>query len=201
MVRWKQLVWVGVAVALGGSGGLVARSISQSTAVASPRTSDPQVASPVRFIAVRHLANGRLPGGQTFTIVGERYRFQGRLYFSLAISINRPGEPPGGGGGASFNPAQSPGVLAFTFITANACPHSYAVVFGLLRAPSDVVLARRGDITAVLRHVSIPPVLHAHGVLVYARLSDAPNEVIVQRPDGKRQLDDKFHFGGRCLPG
>lgn len=202
-MRWKLLVWVclAVAVAFGGYGGLSARSMSHSTARAAQRQSDLLAHSPVRFIAVRQLAHGRLPGKQTFAITGERYRFQGRLYFSLAISINRPGEPPGGGGGAGFNPSQSPGVLAFTFITANTCPHTYAVVFGLLRARSDLVLARRGHHTTVLRHASIPAVLHANGVLVYGRLADAPNEVSVQRPDGKRLLDDKFQIGGRCLPG
>lgn len=155
----------------------------------------------MRFLAVRHLAHGTLPGRETFTITGERYRFQCRLYFSLAISINRPGAPPGGGGGGAFNPSQSPGVLAFTFVTANTCPHTYAVVFGLLRTPSGVVLARRGNRTTMLRHTAIPSVLHAHGVLVYARLADAPNEVIVQRRDGQRMLDTRFPLGGPCLPG
>jgi hypothetical protein len=155
----------------------------------------------MRFIAVRQLAHGTLPGRQTFTLTGERYRFQCRLYLTLAIAVNRPGTPPGGGGGASFNPVEEPGALASTYMTDGTCPHRYAVVFGLLRARSDVVLARRGHRTTVLRHTSIPAVLRAHGVLVYAVLADAPNQVIVKRPDGKRVLDQKFYVPRRCTPG
>jgi hypothetical protein len=197
----ELLVWLSLVVALVGFGSPAPRPMSQSTSLAAQRASALLAHSPVRFIAVRELVHGSLPGGQTFTISGERYRFQGRVYFSLAISIDRAGEPPGRGGGASFNPVQSPGVLAFTFITTGSCPHKYAVVFRLVRARSDVVLARRDHRTTVLRYAPIPAVLHAHGVLVHARLADAPDEVVVRRPDGKRVHDGKFQTGRRCLPG
>jgi hypothetical protein len=99
-----------------------------------------------------------------------------------------------------FNPSQSPpdgthspalpgslttrpGVLAFTFVTANVCPHRSSVIFGLLRAPADVVLARHGHHMTVLQHVSIPAALHARGVLVYAPLAGELNEVGVKRHD------------------
>jgi hypothetical protein len=121
--------------------------------------------------------------------IGERYRFEGRLYFSLADSINTPGTPPGGGG--SFNPSQSPAVLAWSD-DVSCAPHRYALVYGLLRAPSDSVRARQDHRTTVLRHASIPAVLHAGGVLVYASLASPPSELIVRRPDGKRVLDDKL---------
>ena len=152
------------------------------------------------WIAVRQLAHGTLPHRRTFTIIGERYRFQGRVYFSLAVSINRPGAPPGGGGGASFNPSESRGVLAFTFMT--VCGHHpYAVVFGLLRATTDKVVARRGHGTTVLPHVLIPGALHARGVLVYAPLAGPPSELIVRQPDGKRVLDQRFPSNGPCPGG
>ena len=192
-MRWKLLAWAGLVVVLGG---VSARSISQSTAGATQRTSA-RPASPIRWIAVRPLAHGTLPRRRTFTIIGERDRFQGRVYFTLAVSINRPGAPPGGGGGASFNPSQSRGVLAFTFMT--VCGrHPYAVVFGLLRATSDKVVARRGHGTTVLQHVLIPAALHACGVLVYAPLAGPPCELIVRHPDGTRVLDQKFPSNGPC---
>jgi hypothetical protein len=147
-----------------------------------------------RFFAVRQLAHGSLPRRRTFTVTGERYRFQGRVYFTLAVSINRPGAPPGGGGGGGFNPSESRGVLAFTFITVCGY-HPYAVVFGLLRATSDKVVAVRGPRASVLRHVLIPGVLHARGVLVYAPLAGPPSELVVRQPDGKRVLDQKFGNG------
>jgi hypothetical protein len=163
-------------------------------------TSHPGTGGPLRFFAVRPLAHGTLPRRRTFTITGERYRFQGRVYFTLAVSINRPGAPPGGGGGASFNPSQLRGVLAFTFMT--VCGHHpYAVVFGLLRSTSDTVVARRGRGTTVLHHVSLPGVLHARGVLVYAPLAGPPSELNVRQPDGKRVLDQKFSSIGPCPAG
>jgi hypothetical protein len=199
VVRWKLLVWVCVVAGLAGYGVSFARSTPHSNARALQDSSVRLAQSPIRWIAVRQLAHGRLPGRQTFTITGERYRFQGRVYLTLAISIDRPGEPPGGGGGGSFNPSQTPGMLAYTTIV-ECTPHPYAVVFGLLRAPSNIVVARVGNSRTVLRHVSIPAVLDAHGVLAYARLAGPPSEVTVQRPDGTRLLDNKFQ-GGSCSPG
>lgn len=198
-MRWKLLVSMCLIVGLGGYGASFARSTSIFHAHAAQGTSGRLGHSPIRWIAVRQLAHGRLPGRQTFTITGERYRFQGRVYVTLAISIDRPGEPPGGGGGGSFNPSQTPGVLAYTAIV-ECAPQPYAVVFGLLRAPSDIVVARVGNSRTVVHHVSIPAVLGAHGVLAYARLAGPPSEVTVQRPDGTRLLGDKLQ-GGRCSPG
>jgi hypothetical protein len=193
VTRWKLVAWVCVWVVLGG---LSARSISQSTARAAQRTAAQREQSPIRWIAVRQLAHGTLPGKQTYTIIGERYWFQRRVYFTLAISVDRPGLPPGGGGGGSFNPSQRRGIFAYTAF--GACvPHPYAVVFGLLRVTSDRVVVRHGSTTAVLHQIPIPAVLHAHGVLVYARLAGAPNEVIVKRPGGPPALDDKLQ-GERC---
>jgi hypothetical protein len=197
VVRWKLPAWVCLVVVLGGWS---ARSISQSTAGSAHRTAARPAESPIRWIAVRQLAHGTLPHRRTFTIIGERYRFQGRVYFSLAVSINRPGAPPGGGGGASFNPSQSRGVLPFTFMT--VCGHHpYAVVFGLLRATTDNVVARRGHGTTVLQHVLIPGALHARGVLVYAPLAGPPSELIVRQPDGKRVLDQRFPSNVPCPAG
>jgi hypothetical protein len=194
-VRWKLLSWVCLVAVLGG---LFARSTSQPAALARQRARSQTARSPIRWIAVRQLARGAPPGKQTYTITAERYRFRGRVYFTLAVSIDRPGLPPGGGGGGSFNPSQRPGLFVYTALVGCA-PRPYGVVFGLLRAPLNMVVARRGSKRTVLRHVSIPPVLHAHGVLAYARLGGPPSEVVVQRPDGARLLDDELH-GGRCSP-
>jgi hypothetical protein len=155
----------------------------------------PPPPAPLAERGIRQLVRGSLPGGQLFTIVGQRYRFGGRLYFSLNIAITRP---DGGGGG--FTPAQSPGVLAYT-ADVSCTPHRYAVVFGRLRAPSGQAIAREGRGRSVLRHASIPTVLHAHGVPVYGSLTRYPSEVTVIRPDGKRVPDDESPRTTRCLPG
>lgn len=191
MRRWKLLVLVCLLAGVGAYGASLVGPSSQAARAASPR--------PIRWIAVRDLAHGTLPGRQTFTIRGERYRFHGRVYLTLAISIDRPGTPPGGGGGASFNPSQIPGALAYTALVA-CSPRPYAVVFGLLRAPSDVVVVRHGKATTVLTHAPIPPALKAQGVLAYERLGGPPSELILRRPDGRRLRDDKLQ-AGRCSPG
>jgi hypothetical protein len=190
-ISWRGIVLIGVvATAL----------LCVAPAAAAHRASDPRARCPLRFLTVRQLASGRLPGRRTFTIVGERYRFQCRLYFSLADSENVPGEPPGSGGGGSFNPLESPGVLAWSY--GGLCgPHPSVLAYGLLRAPSDSVRVRVGHRTIVLRHASIPAVLHAGGVLVYASWAGWPSELIVRRPDGKRVLDEKLRTGlGNCPP-
>jgi hypothetical protein len=180
------------AVASAGSGATVGARLQ----AAEPSGPIPPPPIPLTGKGVRQLAYGSLPGGRSFTIVGRRYRFGGRSHFSLDIAITRRG---GGGGGASYIPAQSPGVLVYTADV--ACGrHAYAVVFGLLRAPSDKVIAREGHSRRVLKHVSIPAVLRAHGVLVYASLTRLPSELTVVRPDGKRVLDDKSP-NTRCFPG
>jgi hypothetical protein len=80
--------------------------------------------------------------------------------------------------------------------------HPNAVVFGLLRANTDKVIARRGHGTTVLQHVLIPGALHARGVLVYAPLAGPPSELIVRQPDGKRVvLDQRFPNNGPCPAG
>jgi hypothetical protein len=192
----RRISWRGIALI-----GVVATApLCVTSALAAHRASDSRTQCPMRFLAVRQLANGRLPGRRTFTIVGERYRFQCRLYFSLADSINVPGEPPGSGGGGGSNPSESPGVLAWSY--GGPCgPHPSVLVYGLLRAPSDSVRVREGHRTIVLRHAPIPAVLHAGGVLVYASMAGWPSELIVRRPDGKRVLDEKLRTGmGNCPP-
>jgi hypothetical protein len=164
---------------------------------AQPGLCLPAANSPVQFVpgGFRQLAHGTLPGQQTFTISGERYWFQDRLYFTLSIAINRPGVPDGTGG--SFDPSQPRGVLASTVVAACG-PARYAVVFGLLRARSDSVLALRDHRTTSLRHVSIPAALHAGGVLVYASLAGPPSELTVRQPNRKLALDEKFPTHNGC---
>jgi hypothetical protein len=157
-------------------------AITTSTSTIQHRGSNPAQAGRVRFLAVRRLASGELSAGQTFDIVGERYRWQGHVYFALSPRINLPNT-------GDITAAQN-GVLAWTY--SFGCPHPHGVlVAGLLRNPAATVVAREGNATTVLRHVLIPPVLHAGGgELVYAVLPRPPRELIVQQPDNWRVRTD-----------
>jgi hypothetical protein len=166
-------------------------STKPSASTAKRRGSHPARIGRVRFLAVQQLASGKLSGGETFDIGGELYRFQGRVYFAIYTSVNAPGAPPGGGGGGSFNPAQTPGVLAWE--DSFECPHPHGVlVDGLLRDQAAWVLARYGSATTALRQVHIPPVFGVVGDLVYAVLPRPPRELEVMRYDGHGFTNETF---------
>jgi hypothetical protein len=55
----------------------------QSLAGAAQRTAAQPARGSIRSIAVRPLAHGTLPGKQTYTIIGERYLFQQRVYLAI----------------------------------------------------------------------------------------------------------------------
>ncbi len=64
-------------------------------------------------------------------------------------------------------------------------PSEFAIVYGVLHAPRDVVLARTATGLVALAHVKIPAGLHAHGVLAYVALPSVPEELVVRTPAGK----------------
>ncbi len=66
-----------------------------------------------------------------------------------------------------------------------AGPAEFAILYGLLRKPRDVVLARTASGLVALRKVKIPKALHAGGALVYVALGSVPEEVLVRTPTGR----------------
>ena len=154
---------------------------------------------------VATLARASLPQGPSFTISGERYRKLGADHFKLELAVSNEGSEPliGGGGGQSFaseveapnasdgrfNPFGQPfgpGGLVFASQASSAClPQPYAIVYGLLREPSDSVLARVSGRLVPLREVSIPARLHAGGTLAYGAFSPLPSELLVRNASGK----------------
>jgi hypothetical protein len=206
--RWRWLrTAVPILVSVGVTAAVVAfaieihaQRVSRSSIKPSPsniehRRSQRARTGRVRLLTIRHLASGRLSGGDTFDIAAERYRWRGRVYFAINIATRA-------GAGGSFTPAQTRGVVVWEDMW--VCSHPRAVLlYGLLRASAASVRVRDGNATIVLRQVLIPPVLHAGGVLVYAVLSRPPREVIVQRPGpvGKRLFDDRLPSNERmCAP-
>jgi hypothetical protein len=70
-------------------------------------------------------------------------------------------------------------------MTTGCQPHEYTILFGLLRAPADTVLARSPGSLQPFQRVRIPAGLHVGGVLAYIPLSAVPSEVLVRTPAGK----------------
>jgi hypothetical protein len=141
--------------------------------------------NPLRFLpgGLGPIGHGRVPGGPSFSIVGEHYRFLGRDYFEMDIDTEE-----GGGGESPSGPARLLGWHHWM-----ACkPHEYAIVYGLLKTPRDVVLARSQGGLEPLRHVRIPPRFHAEGVLVYIVLPSMPTELVVRNPLGRTVFAEKL---------
>lgn len=138
---------------------------------------------------LRPIAHGRAPGGPAFSIIGEHYRWRGHKYFAIQIEVE------GGEGGGESESGQRPKVFSSSIWT--ACkPHPYAIVYGLLKAPRDGVLARYGGRLRTLRQVRIPASFHAGGRLVYAALPGVPGELLVRAPSGRTLISE--NLGGRA---
>lgn len=150
--------------------------------------------------AIRTIASGSLPQGPSFSIVGERsssFSISGerssgisRTHFDLSVEV---AAEEGAGGiisssgsliavGERPRPKSSP----FALQMKTGCqPHEYAILYGVLRAPTDTVLARSSGSLQPFQRVRIPASLHVRGVLAYIALPALPSEVLVRTPTGK----------------
>jgi hypothetical protein len=134
---------------------------------------------------IRPLVRGRVPGGPSFTIKGEAYRFVGHIKFALSVDINN-----GGGGGESLS-GKRPSV--FSWATFRGCqPHAYVILYGLLKDPADSVSARTAGTVQPLRRAAIPAHLHAGGALVYLAASTAPDELLVRDRSGRTVISESL---------
>ncbi|HEY7935204.1 MAG TPA: hypothetical protein VID48_15400 [Solirubrobacteraceae bacterium] len=143
---------------------------------------------PVKFLphGIRLLVHGALPTGGGFSIVAERYRFQGRIYFDLSAGLQRSvvrHEEFQSGGGSSFSPTQSTEFFPFSQMVA-CSRHPVILLWGLLRASSDTVLVGSGGKPHPLARVMIPADLDAGGELAYGLLKSA-STLIVKNSAGK----------------
>jgi hypothetical protein len=151
--------------------------------------------NPVKFApgGVVRLARGSFPSGQAFTIRAERYRKLGVARFEFKLE---GGEEELLGGG-HFETGDEDGFLpesrrvgpvprVFDPQTSGACkPQPYEIVYGLLKAPRDTVLARVSGKLVPLRKVAIPARLHAGGVLAYGVFSPLPTALLVRNARGR----------------
>jgi len=148
---------------------------------------------PVKYFpdGIVRLVHESPPQIPAFTIRGERYRKLGAVHFELKLEVSNE-ELLFGGGGEELIPEGRlmPGESErtrrmFTPRASSGCqPQPYAIVYGLLKARGDTVLARVSGQLVPLREVLIPARLHAGGVLVYGAFSPLPTELLVRDARG-----------------
>ena len=134
---------------------------------------------------IRTIVKDKAPGGAVFSIIGERYSFLGGIHFALKVEIKN------GGGGSESASGQKPNVLS-TALWTGCQPQPYAIVYGLLKAPRDTVLARVSGTLHTLRHAALPASLHTKGVLVYLAAPAIPSELIIRSPGGQTIITEKY---------
>jgi len=172
-----------------------------------PRTAECVKQSRERLRGViRTIASGSLPQGPSFSISGERSTSISATRFELRVEVAPEEEGgdliSGAGGialiGSSVGGSPTPKSSPFALQMTTGCqPHEYTILFGLLRAPADTVLARSSGSLQSFQRVRIPAGLHAHGVLAYIPLAAVPSEVLVRNPTGKTVLTENLAHRAR----
>jgi hypothetical protein len=139
------------------------------------------------------LATGTAPGGQSFTIQASIFHFGRHTSFNLELPVR--GTPDGiseeviGGG---------PKPKAFPWAVASECaPHEFSIVYGVLAAPGDSVLARTAEGLVPLTKVPIAANLHSGGPLLYGAFSTLPSELVVRRSDGSTLYSESLAARGK----
>ncbi|HSZ12543.1 MAG TPA: hypothetical protein VK790_00725 [Solirubrobacteraceae bacterium] len=150
--------------------------------------------NPKKFLrdGIVRLIHEAAPQAPAFTIRAESYRELGVPYFELSLEREGEGETLFGENGANAIEQaleQPPGLRGrlpvFKAQAAAGCkPQPYVILYGLLRAPRDTVLALVSGKLVPLRTVAIPAHLHAHGMLAYGVFSPLPTEVVIHNARG-----------------
>jgi hypothetical protein len=125
------------------------------------------------------LVSGQAPGGLRFTIQGVLVAFgQAQRAFNLSATL-------GAGGTHGEDSAESRLPKSFDWSLASECaPHPAALIYGILAAPGDSVLARTPEGLVPLAKLELAANLGADGPLVYGAFAAIPSELIVRRADG-----------------
>jgi hypothetical protein len=147
---------------------------------------------------VKHFPGGNVllvhespPQIPAFTIRGEHFRKLGTEHFELKFRISNEEHLFGGGGegaggfAGSLSMPEGSGRALEPMASSGCQPQPYAIIYGLLEAPHDTVLARVSGDLVPLRTVTIPAREHAGGVLVYGAFSPLPTELIIRNASGK----------------
>lgn len=143
---------------------------------------------------VQTLVRERVPGGH-LSIIAEGYKYRGKVYFNLAHQsepLYRRVKPWGGrGGGPSLEMAAS-GIAQIDVSYGCVGRYSYALAYGLLYNPGNIVTARTRGETIKFSKVTIPARFHSRGVLVYALLGHGPVQVLTRTPEGRILREEQY---------
>lgn len=171
------------------------RTIKLSPKTACPKNL-PKPPKPPEFLpGGGTIVVGHVPHGPHFMIISERTRFMGHIESRFSVIVAQE-EPDGqfGDENSKINISSAhrrPNVIQIH--TETGCqPAEYAIVYGLLTAPNDTVLARTATGLKPMHRVVIPKILHLHGVLAYIALSGFPTEILVRTPAGKTVFTEKL---------
>jgi hypothetical protein len=163
--------------------------------------------SPVHFLpgGIRTLIHAQTSQSIGYEIVGERYRFQGHVVFSLEAGTlflhPKRGAPPYGPS-ASFNPAETPGPTAVqsTLLCTKNTPQQ--LIFGLVRPPGARVQVESNGRSRYVMLVAIPATLHTQG-RVFATLTTGATTVITRSSTGATLRSESLpaFSAGNCPAG
>jgi hypothetical protein len=152
---------------------------------------------PLKFLpgGRRTLVHSRLPGGAAFTIAAQRYRFLGKVTLQLNAQVASEGTGSSatsvafthGTGGHPFLGPKGRSTFAPEF-QSGCLPAAYTIVYGILKRPADIVLARSGSGLIALHKQAMPASLHAGGVLVWGAFVPPPTELVLRATPSKRIL-------------
>ena len=193
---------VGMGLGLSLSVCLLALGCGASHRPGSARTSAGFRSEPVQFLpgGVQTLARGRLAGTAGYSVRAERYRFQHRTHFNLAVSVNEIG---GGSQGTNFTPEPS---KPLAWSTEQGCSPSasiWTVLFGVLADPRDRAYAFTAHGRYRLRTAVIPQRFGATGVAAYVAPLEQPIRILVTTARGTTLMSEKLEPvpNEHCQPG
>ena len=158
---------------------------------------------PVKYFpgGIVRLVHESPPQIPAFTIRAERYRKLGTVHFELKLEVSNEELLFGGGGGGRFAGivAIPQGRRALEPQASSGCqPQPYAIIYGLLKAPGDTVLAREPGGLVPLHKVALPAHLHAGGALAYGAFSPLPTELVIRDASGRTVSTENLSEAARA---
>lgn len=151
---------------------------------------------------VQLLVQGYVRADTRFTIYAERYDYLGRSSFGLKGKVARPSDVARAGSASTSFISGEKSQLVMLAKTGCVDHHTYALMFGLLRAINASVTAEYRGRAYSLRHARIPSRFRAGGALVYGVLPGVPTEVDA-RVGGAVVAKERYNAlaGGGCSGG
>ena len=138
------------------------------------------------------LAEAATPDGEPFTIEGIAFQFGGHTSFNLELNAGLLTRRNVIEVGNAAKPKAFPWSLAM-----ECPPHEFAIVYGILAAPGDSVMARTSAGLVPLTKVAIAADLHSKGPLVYGVFATLPSELVVLGSDGSTLYTESLAARGK----